>query len=553
VLIYLLIVVNFQSWLDPFVIIMALPSALAGIVWMLFATDTTLSVPALTGAIMCMGVATANSILVISFARERLAAGADALSAALEAGSTRFRPVLMTAVAMIIGMAPMAIESGQNAPLGRAAACCLRPARPCSWCRQCLPSSAAVTVPRPRPRNLKLPEPEGEPMSSQPMKPPRRLLLSIAGLVALVAAGAVAANGLASRARRNQDLATWTKAQAIPTVALATIDSGPATQNLILPGNIQPYHKAAIYARVSGYLKSWQQDIGAHVAAGQVLAEIDTPDLDQQLAQARATLASTKASYDIAALTAQRYDVLAKKQAISQQIADQNYADATAKKAVVDANDASVRQLEAMQAFKQIVAPFDGIVTKRNTDVGALINAGNTAGQELFEISDLHRVRIYVQVPQAFSADVRAGMNATFALPQYPGQKFDATVVTTSNAMSAASRSMLVELQADNADAKLLANTYCKVAFEIPGSTDTVRLPATALIQGDHGAQVAVLGDGDKAVLKLMQLGRDFGDSVEVTSGLAPQDQVIDSPPETLQNGDRVRLAPTAKRADASR
>jgi RND family efflux transporter MFP subunit len=381
-------------------------------------------------------------------------------------------------------------------------------------------------------------------MSSQPVKTPRPRRLLPVGLVALVAAGAIATNGLTSRAHSNRDLATWTTTQAVPTVALAKIARGDAEQSLILPGNIQPYNKAAIYARVSGYLKAWQQDIGSHVTAGQVLALIDTPDLDQQLAQAKATLASAKANYDIAAVTANRYDILVKKQVISQQVADQSAADAAAKKAVMDANEANVRQLEAMQSFKQIVAPFDGVVTLRNTDIGALINAGSAAGQELFEVSDLHRVRIYVQVPQAFSAALRPGLKATFEMPQYPGQTFDATVVTTSNAMNATSRSMLVELQADNSDGKLLANTYCKVEFQIPGDPNTVRLPATALLPVDRGLQVAVLGDDNRAAFKPIQLGRDFGDSVEVTAGLAPQDQVIDSPPETLQSGDMVQPAP---------
>src|SRR6266851_10374677 len=299
-------------------------------------------------------------------------------------------------------------------------------------------------------------------MSSQPLKTlsPRQLLL--VGIVALVAAGAIAANGLISRGRSKQDLVQWTNAQAVPTVALAKLVRGDAEQKLILPGSIQPYSKATIYARVSGYLKSWNKDIGAPVNAGEMLASIEAPDLDQQLAQARATLASAKANHDIAAITAERNNTLVKKQVVSQETADQTAADAEAKKAVMDANEANVRQLEAMQSFKQIVAPFDGVVTLRNTGIGALINAGSTAGQELFEVSDLHRVRIYVQVPQAFSAALRPGLKVTFEMPQYPGQKFDATLVTTSNAMNASSRSMLVELQVDNADGKLLANTYCK-------------------------------------------------------------------------------------------
>ena len=379
-------------------------------------------------------------------------------------------------------------------------------------------------------------------MTSQPAQTPRSRRLLLVGLVALVAAGAIAAIGLISRARSQQDLVQWTNEQAAPTVALATLARGDAERSLILPGNIQPYYKAAVYARVNGYLKSWNKDIGAQVKAGEVMASIDAPDLDQQLAQARATLASAKASYDIAAITANRDDILLKKQTIAQQIADQAEADAAAKKAVMDANAANVRQLEAMQSFKQIVAPFDGVVTARNTDIGALINAGKTAGQELFEVSDLHHVRIYVQVPQAFSADLRPGLKATFEMPQYPGRKFDANLVTTSNAMNATSRSMLVELQADNSDSKLLGGAYCQVEFQVPGDPNMLRIPATALMPVNGGAQVAVF-DGGKAVLKAIHLGRDFGDSVEVTAGLAPQDQVIDSPPETLRSGDVVQLA----------
>jgi RND family efflux transporter MFP subunit len=380
-------------------------------------------------------------------------------------------------------------------------------------------------------------------MSSQPFKMPRPRRLLLAGIIALIAASAIAATGLVNRAHSTQELVQWTNAQAVPTVALAQLEHGDAEQSLILPGDIQPYNKAAIYARVSGYLQSWNKDIGAHVKAGEVLASIEAPDLDQQLAQARATLASAKANHDIAAITASRNNILVKKQIVAQQAADQTAADAAAKQAVMDADAANVRQLEAMQSFKQIVAPFDGIVTQRNTDVGALINAGSTAGQQLFEVSDLHRVRIYVQVPQALSADLRPGLQATLAMPQYPGRKFAATLVTTSNAVNATSRSMQVELQADNPDGTLLGGSYCQVEFHIPGDPNMVRVPATALMPVNRGAQVAVLSDDNKVVLKPVQLGRDFGDSVEVTAGLAAHDRVIDSPPETLQTGDTVRLA----------
>jgi len=386
-------------------------------------------------------------------------------------------------------------------------------------------------------------------MSPPPLKTlsPGQLLL--VGIIALIAAVAIAANGLISRARNQQDLVQWTNAQAIPTVALAKLAHGDDHQKLILPGNIQPYVKAAIYARVSGYLKSWNTDIGARVKPNDVLATIETPELDQQLAQARANWTSAKANYDIAAITAERDKELLQKQAVSQQIADQTAADAKAKKAIMDADEAYVAQLEAMQTFKKVVAPFDGIVTARNTDIGALINAGS-AGQPLFEVSDQDRVRIYVQVPQAFTGQLRPGLNATLELPQYPGQKFDATLVTMSGGIEQTSRSMQVELQADNSNGKLFGGSYCRVDFEIPGDPNMVRLPATALMPVNRGTQVAIVGADNKVVLKSIQLGRDFGDSVDVTAGLSPQDKVIDSPPETLQSGDTVQVAPpTATRA----
>ena len=384
-------------------------------------------------------------------------------------------------------------------------------------------------------------------MSPDPIKTPSRRLLLLVGTIFVVVAGATAAFGIMSRADADRQLAQWTSQQAIPTVQLAKLEQGDAWQTLVLPGNIQAYNKASIYARVPGYLMSWEQDIGAHVTAGQLLASIDTPDLDQQLAQARANLASAQANERLAAVTAQRWQSLATSQWVSRQANDEKAGAAAAQTAIADAAQANVRQLEAMETFKNIVAPFDGVVTARNTDVGALINAGSGGGgQALFEVSDLHKIRIYVQVPQAFTAELHPGMKATFEVPQYPGQQFDASVVTTSNAMDANSRSMLVELEADNTDGKFAQGTYSQVRFQLPVDPNMVRVPATALMPVNQGVQVAVLGDGNKAALKTVQLGRDLGDSVEVVAGLSPSDRVIDSPPETLQNGDAVQLAATA-------
>jgi RND family efflux transporter MFP subunit len=381
-------------------------------------------------------------------------------------------------------------------------------------------------------------------MSAKSIKTPSRRLLLFVGAAALVIAGSVAAFGIVSRANAHRQLVQWTTEEAVPTVQLARIEHGTAAQTLVLPGTVQPYSKAEIYARVAGYLQNWNADIGAQVKAGQSLASIETPDLDQQLAQARGNLATAQANERVAAVTAQRWQSLASSQWVSRQANDEKAGAAAASKAAADAAQANVRQLEAMESFKNIVAPFDGVVTQRNTDVGALINVGSggNGGQPLFEVSDLHKVRIYVQVPQAFSAGIAAGQKATFDMPQYPGEHFEATVTTTSHAMDANSRSMTVELQADNADGKFASGTYAQVHFPVPADPNILVVPATALVPVDHGAELAVLGDDGKAAFKTVQLGRDFGDSVEVMAGLAPQDRVIDSPPETLQNGDAVQL-----------
>ena len=379
-------------------------------------------------------------------------------------------------------------------------------------------------------------------MSTEETKTLKSRWLILTAIIAIIVAGGIAASGLISRARSSQNLAQWTNAQAIPTVTLAKLARGDAQQNLILPGTIEPYSKAAIYARVNGYLKTRLQDIGAHVKAGQVLATIDTPDLDQQLDQAKANLGTAQANEHLAVTTANRWRAMIARQLVSQQDADMKIADEAANKAMVAAAEANMRQLMALETFKNVVAPYDGIVTQRLTGVGDLINAG-ASGQQLFEVSDLHRVRIYVQVPQAFSAALRPGMKASFEMPQYPGRKFDATLITTSNALNTTSRSLLVELQADNSGGELMGGTYCRVSFQIPGDPNMVRVPATALMPVNRGVQVAVLGTDNKVVLKSIQLGRDFGDSVEVTAGLAPQDRVIDKPPDTVRTGDAVQLA----------
>jgi RND family efflux transporter MFP subunit len=381
-------------------------------------------------------------------------------------------------------------------------------------------------------------------MPSEDIKAPGRRSLVTVAAASVLLASAVVGYGFMTRAQSKQEVVQWTNTQAIPTVALAQLIPGATHQTLTLPGNIQPFNRAAIFARVNGYVKSWDHDIGSSVKAGQVLATIDAPDLDQQLGQAKATLASVRANHQIASLTAKRNNILLQKQIVAQQLADQTTADEKAKEAVVDANEANVRQLEAMQSFKTLAAPFDGVVTARNVELGMLINSGGS-GQPLFEVSDLHRVRIYVQVPQSFIAGLAPGMKATFEMPQYPGVQFDATLSHISKSINASSHSMQVELQADNSAGKFFGGSYCNVHFEIPTDANLVTIPSTALISGNQGTQVATLESNDKVVLTSVKLGRDLGDSVEVIAGLSPSDRIINSPPETLVTGDTVRVAGT--------
>ena len=388
-------------------------------------------------------------------------------------------------------------------------------------------------------------------MPTEDIKPPsRRSLLTVAAAAVLLAA-VVVGYGFINRAQSKQEVVDWTNTQAVPTVALAQPIPGSSSQTLTLPGNIQPFNRAAIFARVNGYVKSWDHDIGSPVKSGQALAAIDAPDLDQQLSQAKATLASVRANLQIASLTANRNNILLQKQIVAQQLADQTTADATAKEAVVDANEANVRQLEAMQSFKTLAAPFDGVVTARNVEIGQLISPGGS-GPPLFEVSDLHRVRIFVQVPQSFSAGLVPGVKAKFEMPQYPGVQFDATLTHISKAINATSHTMQVELQADNAAGKFFGGSYCNVHFELPTDANLVKIPSTALVTGNQGTQVATLDSNNKVVLKAVQLGRDLGDSVEVIAGLSPSDRIINNPPETLAAGDTVRLAAATPPAAAT-
>ena len=376
-----------------------------------------------------------------------------------------------------------------------------------------------------------------EPISAVPS---RRLRLI--GIAAGIAAVGLAAYGVADRAKSKQEVEAWTNEQAITTVKLIKPQLGPSDGELVLPGNISAFYTGSIYARVNGYVKDWYEDIGAHVKKGQVLAVINSPDLDQQLAQARADLVRAQANQQLANVTYERWESLSKKNIVSQQAKDEKYGDAMAKAADVQAAQANVARLEAMTSFKTLTAPFDGIVTARSLDIGDLVDAGGKSGKALFVVSDLHAMRIYVNVPQAFLRDLKEGLKAILQLPGMD-ETFEASLLTTSNAVSEQSRTALVQLLADNHTGKLWPGAFAMVHFHIPTDPNILRIPATALIFGPRGMQVAKVETHNKVVLSKVQLGRNLGNDVEIVSGVSLTDRIVGSPQETLATGDKVRIA----------
>jgi RND family efflux transporter MFP subunit len=388
----------------------------------------------------------------------------------------------------------------------------------------------------------------------------RRWGLRLVGLCALVAAIVVATAGIQERRRDEVAVKQWTEAQAIPEVAVITPKAGPAIERLVLPGDIQAWYEAPMYARVSGYLKNWYFDYGAYVKKGDVLAEIDTPDLDAQLAAAQAKLNSAlalvnvrKAELQFAESTYKRWKE-SPKGVVSEQETESKQADygsalarLNSAKAEAAADQGEVDRLNALEGFKKIIAPFDGVVTARQTDIGALINAGSGtgggSGPVLFRVADLSKMRIFVQVPQQQSAGIEPGLEAELHLPQYPGRTFKATVATTSNAINPEARTLLVELHAENPGGLLQPGAYAQVVFHLKKSDPVLVIPTSALLFREQGLQVATLGPGDKIELKSVTVGRNLGTDVEVVSGLSASDRVVDSPPDSLAAGDLVHVA----------
>jgi RND family efflux transporter MFP subunit len=374
-----------------------------------------------------------------------------------------------------------------------------------------------------------------------PKKLGRKVAWSLA-FIGLVA-GIVAFSGVTSREKSQVSLAKWTRAQAIQTVDVITPQRGIGNQELVLPGEVQAWYTAPIHARVSGYVQMWYKDIGAKVKATDVLAEIDTPELDQQLEQAKGELTKAEANATLAELTSKRWQALRQSNAVSQQVTDEKAGDYQARLADVTAAKANVARLEAFESFKKLTAPFDGVVTARKVDVGALVHGSETNATELFEVSDVHELRIYVDAPQAFAAQLHAGMTAKLKLSQYPDRTFDAVLAATSDAISRKSRSLLVELHLDNKDSLLQPGSFVEVHFALPPDKNVLSLPASALIFRGEKLQVAIVGPDDKIALKPIELGRDLGTEVEVISGLSPTDKVVRNPSDSIGNGDTVRIA----------
>ncbi|WP_158810941.1 efflux RND transporter periplasmic adaptor subunit [Beijerinckia sp. L45] len=355
--------------------------------------------------------------------------------------------------------------------------------------------------------------------------------------------GGVAAYGIVDRDHSEAKLAQWTHQQAVPSVDLVTPKHPTDVQHLTLPADVEAFYTAPIHARVSGYVKMWYYDIGAKVKAGDVLARIDTPDLDQQFEQARGELAKAQADLNLAQLTAARWKELRVSQAVSQQTADEKTGDALAKKAQVDAAQANVDRLKALQSFKDIAAPFDGVVTARRIDVGALVSSSNASQPGLFDVASVEKMRVYVRVPQVYTASLKKGMVVALTMPQYPGRAFKAVLTTTADAISQESRALLVELDLDNKDKLLSPGAYAQARFDLPLDAKKLVVPSGAVIFRNASPEVAVVGDDDKVTMKPIEITLDTGTTVEIAGGLSLADKIVASPADSLASGDAVQVA----------
>ncbi|MEO6843405.1 MAG: efflux RND transporter periplasmic adaptor subunit [Bradyrhizobium sp.] len=380
-------------------------------------------------------------------------------------------------------------------------------------------------------------------MPTESRSPVSRRKLGIFGLLAGIAAVLVVITGIRAREDTETKLKEWTDNQAIPTVAVVLPDARVLNATLDLPGRLEAYYRAPIFARVSGYLKGWSADIGAKVKAGQVIAEIEAPDLDQQLLQARADLASAEASAKLSEATLNRRKTLIASNFVSMQEIDERTADLSNKKAAVNSGQANMERLEALAGYKKITVPFDGVVTSRDTDVGALINAGGGSGPAMFVVSDIKKLRVYVNVPQSYVPAIKIGAKAVISMPEYPTRTFLATVEASSQSVDVASGTTRMQLGLDNEKGELMPGGYANVRMSLARDGVPLHIPASALIFNQSGLRVATVGSDDKILFKTVTIARDLGRDIELGSGLSPDDRVIVAPPDGMSDGDQVRVA----------
>lgn len=368
------------------------------------------------------------------------------------------------------------------------------------------------------------------------------ILLVLLGGVALVVA-----SGILPRLRARQTLRRQTTIAAEPTVTIVHPERESAAEEVVLPGNIQAFIDAPIYARTNGYLKKWYFDIGAHVKQGQLLAEIESPEVDQQLQQARADLTTNEADLRLAQITADRYVNLFKTDSVAKQDVDNSVQNAAAKVAVVKSAQANVRRLEQLVSFEKVYVPFDGVITARNTDIGQLIDSGSSGGpqRELFHVAAINRLRVFVNVPQVYSHATKPGIKGDLTLPEIPGRRFEGTLVRTADAIDPATRTLLVEVDVVNSTGLLFPGAYTEVHFKIKSNGSTLIIPSTSLVFRSEGLRVPIVVNGNRAKLKPVTLGRDFGNTVEVLSGLSDDASVIADPPDSLVDGEIVRVIGT--------
>jgi RND family efflux transporter MFP subunit len=362
-------------------------------------------------------------------------------------------------------------------------------------------------------------------------------------VIAVVVVGSLLISGIRSRVKARTKLSAETKQVALTAVSTVTPTRTAPTEEIVLPGNVQPFITSPIYARTNGYLKKWYFDIGAHVKQGQLLAVIESPEVDQQLQQARSNLLTAKANLELASITKARYQGLLKTNAVSQQDVDNAVGTYNANNAIVEADQAAVEQYSALVSFERVYAPFDGIITARNTDIGDLINSGSTANvkTDLFHMAQPGTLRVYVNVPEEYSRGTKVGMTADLSLAEFPNRKFQGKLVRTADAINVTTRTLLVEIDVPNPTDTLLTGSYAEVHLAVPAQNSTFLIPVNTLIFRSQGLQVGVVKDG-KVVLTPVTAGHDFGNQIEVVSGLKLDDQVILNPPDSLITGQQVQI-----------